>query len=73
VYCAQSRLIGRLLAMRERGVKDIAAHFARLQTPESRIDIVRRIWQQNLDATLQQLDVFDTLVEHAQAEPQLAV
>jgi NADPH-dependent 2,4-dienoyl-CoA reductase/sulfur reductase-like enzyme len=73
VYCAQSRLVGRLIALRERGVKDIAAHFARVQTPDSRIDIVRRFWQQNVDDTLQQLDLLDTSVGQKQIEAQLTV
>jgi hypothetical protein len=71
VYCAQSRLVSRLIAVRERGVKDLAVHFARVQTPDSRIDIVRRFWQQNLDQTQHQLDAFDTLTGRTETESQL--
>ena len=55
-YCAQSRLVGRFLALRERGHAGLAARFERLQAADARIDIVRRIWQQNLDETHRQLD-----------------
>lgn len=71
VYCAQSRLVGRLIALRERGVNDLAAHFARVQTPDSRIDIIRRFWQQNFDQTQQQLDAFDAPAGHPETQPLL--
>ncbi|KAE8756704.1 NAD(P)-binding protein [Paraburkholderia madseniana] len=56
VYCTQSRLIARFMKQREQGTDDLAERFAGLQTADSRIDIVRRVWQQNLDETTRQLD-----------------
>jgi cation diffusion facilitator CzcD-associated flavoprotein CzcO len=74
VYCAQSRLVGRLLAMRERGTKDLAQRFSQMQTPDSRIDIVRRFWQANLDESNQQLDTLGHKAIAAQeVEPDLAI
>ncbi|MDN7177355.1 NAD(P)/FAD-dependent oxidoreductase [Caballeronia sp. SEWSISQ10-4 2] len=73
VYCAQSRLIARFLTQHERGVNDLAERFEHLQTAESRIDIVRRFWQQNLDETYQQLDVFEQPTVAAEAESDLSI
>jgi len=55
-YCTQARLVQKFIRLRESGVKGVAHKFARLQQHESRIDIVRREWQQNLDDTLTQIE-----------------
>lgn len=77
VYCAQSRLIARFIALREQGVTGLADHFSRTQDADSRIDIVRRLWQQNLDETGRALDAIAQpgagRIATIQAEAQLAV
>jgi cation diffusion facilitator CzcD-associated flavoprotein CzcO len=55
-YCTQTRLVQKLIRLRESGVKGVAQKFARLQHHDSRIDIIRREWQQNLDETLTQIE-----------------
>ncbi|NIE63357.1 NAD(P)/FAD-dependent oxidoreductase [Burkholderia sp. Ax-1719] len=77
VYCAQSQLISRFIALREQGVTNLAGHFGSTQDAESRIDIIRRVWQQNFDETRRALDTIAQ--QHAsstvstQAEAQLAI
>lgn len=55
-YCAQTRLVQKIIQLREGGVRGLANTFAQLQPHDARIDIVRREWQKNLDDTLTQLD-----------------
>lgn len=55
-YGTQTRLVQKIIRLRERGLQGLARTFAQLQEADSRIDIVRREWQQNLDDTLKQLE-----------------
>ncbi|MBN3808524.1 NAD(P)-binding domain-containing protein [Paraburkholderia sp. Ac-20347] len=77
VYCAQSQLISQFIALREQGVEGLASRISKEQDAESRIDIVRRVWQQNLDETRRTLETIAQ--QHAssavstQAEAQLAI
>ena len=65
IYCEQTRLIARLIELQEKGVKGITSLIASQQTADSRIDIVRRIWQQNVDETWKTLDLLEKV--HVQA------
>jgi len=49
-------LVKKMLRLRESGVSGLAKTFARLQVADNRIDIVRRIWQENVELTQAQLD-----------------
>ncbi|MDT3722830.1 NAD(P)/FAD-dependent oxidoreductase [Pseudomonas oryzihabitans] len=62
-YGTQTRLVQKIISLRERGVKGLARKFAQLQQHDSRIDIVRREWQQNLDDTLAQLNAMALVAE----------
>lgn len=61
VYCAQTRLIARMIELKQQGMRNLAGLFARQQVAEARIDIVRRIWQQNMDETHRTLDMLTSL------------
>jgi len=54
VYSAQSRLIARLLRLTEAG-RPVADAFS-AQTPDHRIDIVRRVWNEQMRRTAQVVD-----------------
>jgi cation diffusion facilitator CzcD-associated flavoprotein CzcO len=56
VYSAQSELIARCLEVLKRDDVALSAHLAARQTPDSRIDIVRRTWQVQMDRTRRELD-----------------
>jgi cation diffusion facilitator CzcD-associated flavoprotein CzcO len=56
VYSAQSELIARCLEVLERDDVALSAYLAARQTPDSRIDIVRRTWQAQMDRTRRELD-----------------
>ncbi|WP_322052822.1 flavin-containing monooxygenase [Paraburkholderia bannensis] len=77
VYCAQSQLIARFIALREQGVTDLAQRFSTEQSPDSRIDIIRRVWQQNLDETRRSLDALTqqhgSRTDSTQTEAQFAL
>jgi len=55
-YNIQAKLVNKMIHLRQSGVTGLARTFARWQTPDTRIDIVRRIWQENVDKTHAQLD-----------------
>jgi len=67
-YNIQTKLAEKMIRLRESGITGIASTFAKLQTPESRIDIVRRFWLENVDQTHAQLDALalNTEVEERQ-------
>jgi len=54
-YNVQTKLAAKMIRLRESGVGGIANTFAQLQIPDARIDIVRRIWLENVEATHAQL------------------
>ncbi|MFT4274506.1 MAG: NAD(P)/FAD-dependent oxidoreductase [Pantoea sp.] len=60
-YCQQTRLIARMIQLREQGIPNIASLLAAQQPHEARIDIVRRLWQANLDETWRTLDLLETM------------
>jgi cation diffusion facilitator CzcD-associated flavoprotein CzcO len=49
VYSAQAELVARMRRLEPARRSALAARFADLETPDSRIDIVRAIWQRRLD------------------------
>ncbi|ABE58770.1 Dimethylaniline monooxygenase (N-oxide forming) [Chromohalobacter israelensis DSM 3043] len=55
VYCAQAHLIADMLRLQESGMTDLAERFRESDTPETRIDIVRRFWQADFDETQRRL------------------
>jgi len=55
-YNVQTKLAAKMIGLREAGIGGIAKTFAQLQTPDARIDIVRRIWLENVEHTHAQLD-----------------
>jgi len=55
-YNTQTKLVKKMLRLRESGICGIAKTFADLQKADTRIDIVRRIWQENIELTQAQLD-----------------
>ena len=55
VYSAQSELIARYLELLERDDVALSAYLTARQTPDSRIDIVRRTWQAQMDRTHREL------------------
>lgn len=59
VYCQQTTLIARMIKLQQQGVNNIAALMAEHQQPDTRIDIVRRLWQQNFDDTVKTLDLLE--------------
>lgn len=61
VYCEQTRLIAHMITLREKGIKGLTALIADQQEPDSRIDIVRRIWQQNYDDTKKTLCLLEKI------------
>lgn len=61
VYCEQTRLIARIIKLQQQGIKGIAALFAEQQTAEDRIDIVRRLWQENYNETWTALTLLEKL------------
>jgi thioredoxin reductase len=56
VYSAQSELIARFLGLLERDDFPLSAYLTARQTPDDRIDIVRRFWQAQMDRTHRDLD-----------------
>jgi len=58
-YNMQTKLVKKMLRLRENGLTGLAQTFAKLQPADNRIDIVRRIWQENIDLTKAQLDTLD--------------
>jgi hypothetical protein len=56
VHSAQSELIARFLGLLERDDFPLSAYLAARQTPDDRIDIVRRFWQAQMDRTHRDLD-----------------
>jgi thioredoxin reductase len=62
IYPAQAALAVRMIAMHEAaegGFRPIAGPLTRLQTPEWRIDIIRHLWLDQVDATHRALEVLD--------------
>jgi len=55
-YNIQAKLAIKMITLRESGINGLARTFSRWQTADDRIDIVRRIWQENVDKTHMQLD-----------------
>lgn len=56
VYSAQAKLIARFLDVLQRSNVRLAGHFAQRQTPDNRIDIVRREWNQQMCASHAEID-----------------
>lgn len=57
VYNRQAGLIGEMLRLQEDGLRDLAARFRASDTPEASIDIVRRKWEADFEATSRSLKV----------------
>lgn len=57
VYCRQAGLIAQMLRLQETGVRDLAARFRASDAPETGIDIVRRKWEADFEATRRSLAV----------------
>lgn len=55
-YSLQAQLLVRMLRLRERGGPALAQHFAAIEPAESRIDIVRKIWLQQMQRAGRTLD-----------------
>ena len=69
-YCMQTRLIAHMLKLREQGLSNLSQLLATQQQPDSRIDIVRRLWLENLKETwrtLELLEKFGSSPKHASA------
>lgn len=58
-YCLQTRLIARMLQLREKGISNLSHLLATQQQPDARIDIVRRLWLENLEETWRTLDLLE--------------
>jgi len=58
-YNVQTKLVKKMLQLRENGITGLAKTFAKLQPADNRIDIVRRIWQENVELTKAQLNTLD--------------
>lgn len=58
-YCQQTRLIARMLQLREQGISNLSQLIATQQQPDARIDIVRRLWLENLDETWRTLNLLE--------------
>jgi len=58
-YNVQTKLVKKMLQLRENGITGLAKTFAKLQLADNRIDIVRRIWQENIELTKAQLNALD--------------
>lgn len=56
VYSAQAKLVAKMLRVTERGVNDLAARFARAEKPDTRIDIIRKMWMQQMTAAEKRVD-----------------
>lgn len=55
-YSIQSKMLVRMLRIHERGGPALAKHFAAAQPAENRIDVVRKIWLQQMAVTAKTLD-----------------
>ncbi|MEU6252601.1 NAD(P)-binding domain-containing protein [Streptomyces sp. NPDC047043] len=51
VYCAQAKLVARFLELQQRGDVALSGFFGDRQTADARIDIVRKVWLKQMDAT----------------------
>jgi len=51
VYSAQAELVGRLLDLQDRTDMRLAEFFTARQPPDNRIDILRPVWQRQMDRT----------------------
>ncbi|MCU1364700.1 MAG: dimethylaniline monooxygenase [Ilumatobacteraceae bacterium] len=59
IYSLQSKMLTRMLRIRERGGPLLAAHFAAIEPAEARIDIIRKFWMKQMEAagkTLERLE-----------------
>jgi hypothetical protein len=56
VYSQQAELVARMRALEPERRSALAARFAELETPDTRIDIVRATWQRQLRAAHRTLD-----------------
>jgi cation diffusion facilitator CzcD-associated flavoprotein CzcO len=56
VYSAQAKLVARMLRLREAGVQGISQRFAAAETADSRIDILRPIWNRQMKAAEARLE-----------------
>ncbi|MCU1387481.1 MAG: dimethylaniline monooxygenase [Ilumatobacteraceae bacterium] len=56
IYSLQSKMLTRMLRIRERGGPLLAAHFAAIEPAEARIDIIRKFWMKQMEATGKTLD-----------------
>ncbi len=69
VYCQQTQLIARMIRLSRLGVSNIAELMAEHQQPDDRIDIVRRLWQQNYDDTVKTLELLEKIHPAASSVP----
>lgn len=72
VYCQQTRLIARLIQLQEGGITHLAGLLAGQQPHDARIDIVRRLWQQDYDDTWRTLDLLEKVHPQRRATPSLS-
>jgi hypothetical protein len=56
VYSAQAQLVTRMLQMQQRSDTRLAEQFANAEEPDSRIDIIRKVWMQQMDRARERLD-----------------
>ncbi|MCU1392977.1 MAG: flavin-containing monooxygenase fmo [Ilumatobacteraceae bacterium] len=56
IYSLQSKMLVRMLRIRERGGPLLAAHFAAIEPAEARIDIIRKFWMRQMEAAGKTLD-----------------
>jgi len=61
IYGVQAKLVARMIALRERSDLALAAYFAGLQEPETRIDIVRHVWLDQMADTERLLDALEAV------------
>ena len=56
IYSLQSKMLTRMLRIRERGGPPLAAHFAAIEPADSRIDIIRKFWMRQMESAGTTLD-----------------
>ena len=63
IYGVQAKLIARMIALHEGSDLALSAYFAGLQEPETRIDIVRHVWLDQMADTERLLDALEAVEE----------
>lgn len=64
IYGEQAKLVARMVRLAEKGVH-VAGHFKKLQEPETRIDIVRAIWNDQMADTERLLQALEARAAEA--------